>query len=276
MNKHYKGMRKFLINCTLLFWILLQFSSCKSTRNLVYFSDLKNSEDYKAIVQNTAILRIQPNDLLSIRLTSLSPESNELFNRGVMQLTTANTTTSSSINSDVAVPDGGYLVDTEGNIDFPVLGKVKLGGLTREEATTKITAAIKQYVKSPIITVRLLNFRITVIGEVSKPSTFLVPTGRINILEALGLAGDMTVYGKRENVLLIRESDGIRSTTRLNLNNKELLSSPYFYLQQNDVVYVVPDRLKEVQASTNTRTVTIVTIAASIIVAIIFNFQNIF
>jgi polysaccharide export outer membrane protein len=269
-------MHKFLINCILPFLVLFQLASCKSSRNLVYFSDLKNSEDYKAVVQNAAVLRIQPNDLLSIRLTSLSPESNELFNRGVMQLTTTNTTTNSTTNADVAVPDGGYLVDSEGNIDFPVLGKVKLGGLTKDEATTKMTTAIKQYVKSPIITIRLLNFRITVIGEVSKPSTFLVSTGRINILEALGLAGDMTAYGKRENVLLIRESDGIRSTTRLNLNNKEILSSPYFYLQQNDVVYVVPDRLKEVQASTNTRTVTIATIAASVLVAIIFNFQNIF
>jgi polysaccharide export outer membrane protein len=269
-------MHKFLINCMLPFLVLFQLASCKSSRNLVYFSDLKNSEDYKAVVQNTAVIRLQPNDLLSIRLTSLSPESNELFNRGVMQLTTTNTTTNSTANADVAVPDGGYLIDTDGNIDFPVLGKVKLSGLTKEEATTKMTAAIKQYVKSPIITIRLLNFRITVIGEVSKPSTFFVPTGRINILEALGLAGDMTTYGKRENVLLIRESDGVRSTTRLNLNNKELLNSPYFYLQQNDVVYVVPDRLREVQASTNTRTLSIVTIAASVVVALIFNFQNIF
>jgi polysaccharide export outer membrane protein len=157
-----------------------------------------------------------------------------------------------------------------------VVGKVKLSGQTIEEATARMTTALEKYLKSPLLSIRLLNFRITVIGEVNKPSTFLVPSSHINVLEALGLAGDMTAYGRRENVLLVRESNHVRSTTRLNLNNKELLNSPYFYLQQNDVIYVVPDRIKEVQASTNTRTVTIVSIAASLVVALIFNYQNIF
>lgn len=219
------------------------------------------------------VLRIQPDDLLSIHLNSLSQESNALFNRGVIQTPSVSPT---SVSSDVASTGDGYLVDSEGNIDFPVLGKVMLAGLTKEEATNKMTTAIKQYVKSPIVTIRLLNFKVTVIGEVNRPSTFVVPTGRINILEALGLAGDMTAFGRRENVLLVRERNGVRSTTRLNLNNKDLLNSPDFYLQQNDVVYVVPDRLKAVQASTNTRTITIATLAISVLVALIFNFQNIF
>ena len=266
-------MRKHLIISILFSAVLLGFASCRPSRNLVYFSDLKNSENYQTKVQNEAALRIQPDDLLSIRLNSLSQESNALFNRGVLQ---APGGSNNNPSPEIVTPSDGYLVDPDGNIDFPVLGKIMLGGLTKEEATTKITTAVKQYVKSPIITIRLLNFQITVIGEVNKPSTFVVPTGRINILEALGLAGDMTPYGRRENVLLVREKDGVRSTTRLNLNNKELLNSPNFYLQQNDVVYVVPDRLKEVQASTNTRTITIATMAISVIVALIFNFQNIF
>lgn len=266
-------MQKALNNSTLLILLLLVFASCRPTRNLVYFSNLDKAEDYNIRVPNTMTLRIQPNDLLNIRLSSLNQESNALFNRGAMP---APNTTITSISADAAMPDSGYLVDAEGYIDFPVLGKVKLAGLSIDEATKKMVSALNQYVKAPIITVRVLNFKITVIGEVNKPSSFIVPTDRINILEALGLAGDMTAYGRRENVLLVREKDGTRSTTRLNLNNKELLSSPYFYLQQNDVIYVVPDRLKEVQASTNTRTVTIVTIAVSIVVALIFNFQNIF
>ncbi|MVN77238.1 sugar transporter [Hymenobacter sp. HMF4947] len=266
-------MQKHLTNCVLFSLLLLAFASCRPSRNLVYFSDLNNSENYQTKVQNEAALRIQPDDLLSIRLNSLSQESNALFNRGILQAPGTSTT---NLTPEVVTPSDGYLVDPEGNIDFPVLGKVMLAGLTREEATVKITNAVAKYVKDPIITVRLLNFKITVIGEVNKPSTFVVPTGRINILEALGLAGDMTAYGRRENVLLVRERNGIRSTTRLNLNNKELLNSPNFYLQQNDVVYVVPDRLKEVQASTNTRTITIATMAISVLVALIFNFQNIF
>ena len=248
---------------------LLGFVACGPTRNLVYFSDLKNNENYKTAAENNAEIRIQPNDLLSIRLTSLNPESNALFNRGVIPSAT------NALNTEIG-PTEGYLVDKDGFVNFPVLGKVKLSGLTKEEAINKMTAQIQQFVKSPIVTIQLLNFKITVIGEVNKPSTFVVPSQRINILEALGLAGDMTSYGKRENVLLVREKDGVRSTTRLNLNDKELLNSPYFYLQQNDVIYVEPDRLKEVQASTNTRTITFTTMAISIAVALIFNFQNIF
>jgi len=270
----YYGMRKFsILYQLLLLTLLLQLTSCGPARNLVYFSDLKNTEDYNTVVKNATVLQIQPNDLLSIRLTSLNPESNEMFNRGGGQWSG---NINSSASADAAVPDGGYLVDSEGHINFPVVGKIKIAGLTKDEATATMTTVLSKYVKSPIVTIRLLNFRITVIGEVNKPSTFLVPTGRINILEGLGLAGDMTPYGRRENVLLVRESNGVRSTTRLNLNNKELLNSPFFYLHQNDVIYVVPDRLKEVQASTNTRTLTIVTIASSIVVALIFNFQNIF
>ncbi|WP_239691912.1 polysaccharide biosynthesis/export family protein [Hymenobacter coccineus] len=230
---------------------------------------MKSNENYRTTTENNSEIRVQPNDLLSIRLTSLNPESNALFNRGIIQ------SNGNALNADSG-PTEGYLVDKDGFVNFPVLGKVMLGGLTKEEAINKMTNQIQQFVKSPIVTIQLLNFKITVIGEVNKPSTFIVPGQRINILEALGLAGDMTPYGKRENILLVREKDGVRSTTRLNLNDKELLNSPYFYLQQNDVVYIEPDRLKEVQASTNTRTITLATMAISIAVALIFNFQNIF
>ena len=252
-----------------VFFLLLFCFSCRPSRSLVYFKDLKESENYRTTVTNAEALRFQPGDLLNIRVSSLNQESDELFNQGSKQ-------SAGSISLNGTPLDNGYLVDSAGYANFPVVGKVKLGGLTNEEATARMIAAVSKYVKSPLVSIRLLNFSITVIGEVNRPSTFQVPSGRINILEALGLAGDMTPYGRRENVLLVRERNHVRSTTRLNLNNKEILNSPYFYLQQNDVVYVAPDRLKEVQASTNTRTVTIVTIAASLAVALLFNFQNIF
>ena len=243
--------------------------SCNSSRNLVYFSDLQTNEVYKTEINNNAEPRIQSNDLLAITVNSLNPESNSLFNRGVLQ---ASGTTAGNDN----IINQGYLVDGSGHITFPVLGKIKLAGLTREEALDKMTSEIRKNVKDPIVTIRFLNFKITVIGEVNKPATFTIPTERISILEALGLAGDLTTYGKRENILLIREKDGSRSTTRLNLNDKNLLNSPYFYLQQNDVLYVEPDKLKQVQASTNTRSLTIASMGLSIVVALIFNFQNIF
>jgi polysaccharide export outer membrane protein len=247
-------------------------TSCSSSRNLVYFSDLTNNSEYKASIENNIEPEIQPNDILSIKVSSLNPESNTLFNNGTIQTPgTANII----LNGDNALNEG-YVVDQTGAINFPVLGKVQLAGLTREKAIDKMTTEIRKSVKSPIVSIRYLNFKVTVIGEVNKPSTFTVATERINILEALGLAGDMTPYGKRENVLLIREKNGVRSTTRLNLNNKEVLNSPYFYLQQNDVVYVEPDKIKQIQASTNTRDLTVASIAVSVLVAIIFNFQNIF
>jgi polysaccharide export outer membrane protein len=258
----------------LLFTIFSLLAACRPTRNLVYFSDLKENDSYRTKVNKETALQIQPDDLLAIRISSLNAESNALFNRGTLQ-TTATPTPAATLEQTVAVADG-YLVDQNGEVDFPVVGRVKLGGLTREQAVNKLTEAVNQYVKSPIVTVRLLNFKITVIGEVNRPSTFTVPTEHINVLEALGLAGDLTPYGRRENILLLREKDGVRTTTRLNLNSKVLLNSPYFYLQQNDLLYVEPDKIKEVQASTNQRAFSIAAIAASVLVALVFNFQNIF
>ncbi|MEK6481701.1 polysaccharide biosynthesis/export family protein [Catalinimonas sp. 4WD22] len=227
------------------FLLAITLASC-SQRNLTYFSDLPESIAYTESIQNAVEPVIQPDDLLSITVSTLNPESNLLFNSGV--LTTIGSASSSG--GTVTKINEGYLVDTQGAVNFPVLGKVSLAGLTIEEATEKMTEELQSEVKDPIVNIRFLNFRITVIGEVSQPSTFTVPTERINILEALGLAGDMTPFGKRENVLLIREKDGERTAVRLDLNHKDLLASPYFYLQQNDVVYVEPVKARGIQANT--------------------------
>ena len=178
---------------------------------------------------------IQPDDILTISVSSLNPESNVLFNNVILP-TTAN---SGGVIAATKVNEG-YLVDKSGFINFPVIGKVMLAGLTKEQAIEKMTSEIKVHVKNPIVNVRFTNFKVTVIGEVFKPSTFTVPTEKINVLEALGLAGDMTAYAKRENVLIIREQQGVRKAARINLNDKDVLNSPYFYLQQNDIVYVEP------------------------------------
>ena len=121
-----------------------------------------------------------------------------------------------------------------------------------------------------------MNFKITVIGEVNRPASFTVPTEKINILEALGLAGDMTAYGKRENVLVIREKDGIRSATRINLNDKNILASPQYYLQQNDVIYVEPTKMKAIQTNVNPNRTQLITISTSILVALIINARYLF
>lgn len=245
---------------------LTLFSCAK--RNLVYFSDIETYEDYSVPVGQFTEPRIQPDDLLSITVTSLNPESNMLFNVGVLMPSgdRANTVVSNPVNEN-------YLVDKDGFINYPVIGKISLNRLTKQEAVDKLAALVSEYVKDPIVNIRFTNFKVTVIGEVQKPASFVIPTEKITVLEALGMAGDMTAYGKRENVMVIREKDGMRTAARLNLNDKAVLSSPYYYLQQNDVVYVEPYKTKAIQADTNPRTFSIISSALSLAVVIFVNLR---
>ncbi|AEL24554.1 polysaccharide biosynthesis/export family protein [Cyclobacterium marinum] len=239
-------------------------------RNLVYFSDIETGSSYSTNISQVEEPVIQSGDLIKIVVSTQSPESNLLFNSGVI----SNDSQNRMMNQQLPTNEG-YLVDKNGQINFPVLGKIEIAGFTREEATIKMTELLEEYVKDPIINIQYLNFKITVIGEVANPNTFTLATDRISILEALGLAGDMTQYGKRENVLLIRDQDGVRKAVRLNLNDKSILNSPYFMLQQNDVLYVEPDKIKSVQASTNQRSLTILSILVSFGVSLMFNLRYI-
>lgn len=248
--------------------LLLIFSSC-AKRNLVYFSDIDSQSNYNVKIESSVDPKIQPDDLLKITVSSLSQESNMLFNAGILTTTGNNNVSTSPLND-------GYLVDKEGEINFPVLGKIKIGGLTKDEAIEEVSFRLREYVKDPIVNIRFMNFKVTVIGEVARPSTFTVATEKITILEALGLAGDMTAYGKRENVLVIRDKDGVRSANRLNLNDKSILSSPYYYLTQNDVVYVEPDKMKAIQTNVNPNRTQFITIASSVLVALIINSRFLF
>lgn len=232
-------------NLFLLIIFSLVLASC-ATRNLVYMSDLHQEGFNTQKIQNALDTKIQPIDLLSITVSTLNPESNLLFNSGVL----------SSIGSSAGQGNApsqlnqGYRVDNNGEINFPVLGKVTLSGLTLEEATDKMVALLEKEARNPIVNIKILNFRITVVGEVSNPSTIPVPSEKINIIEAIGLAGDLTPFGKRENILLMREVGEDRTTVRLNLNDKAILNSPYFYLQQNDIIYVEPDKARALQTNT--------------------------
>lgn len=243
MSKHTSTTSRILT-----LFIFLAASACGPSRNITYFSNLKTSGDTTEEIKNKVDTKIQPDDLLSITVSSLNPEANLLFNSGVLQ----SSGSGASAAPVVGKLNEGYLVDKNGCINFPVLGTIKLAGLSKEQATNKMTTEIKQHIKDPIVNVRLLNFRITVIGEVSRPSTFAIPTERVNLVEALALAGDMTAFGKRDNVLLIRESNGVRTTTRVNLNDKNVLDSPYYYLQQNDILYVEAAKIKQLQGGSGT------------------------
>ncbi|WP_162053463.1 polysaccharide biosynthesis/export family protein [Pontibacter pamirensis] len=244
--------------------VLLSFSSC-GKRNLAYFSNIGEQGRYKEDIVNFKEPRIQPDDLLSINISSLSPEGNALFNKTVF-------TTASTRSSDVASANinDGYLVDRDGFIEFPVLGKINLGGMTKREAQEMLNRRLQEYLKEPTVNIRYLNFRITVLGEVKNPSTFTIQSEKINVLEALGMAGDMTSFGRRERVLLIRERGGVRSIDRIDLSKKEILNSPDFYLQQNDVIYVEPNGAKVAQSTIDTRFISIFLAATSTVSLILW------
>lgn len=238
-------MKKYLL--TLIVGLFL-FGSCAPRRNLVYFSEGNPNSKGAVSVPASMEVKIQPDDILKISVSSLSVESNALFNPAGNEI--------------------GYKVDKGGNIGFPVVGLIKLDGLTLEQAQAKISRELDKYVKNSIVAVQFLNFKITVIGEVNRPNSFAITNDKINVLEALGLAGDMTVYGKRENVLVIRQNGSERTMARINMNNRDVLSSPYFNLRQNDIVYVEPDRAKAASVSTNNRYIPIVISTAISIISI--------
>lgn len=226
---------------------------------MVYFSDLNDSSQYETKIINQAIT-IKSGDILSITISNLNPESNTLFNNGFIE-NNGNPSNTPNIQ--------GYLVDNKGEINFPVIGSVKLEGLNKQEAIELLKNQLSKYIKNAIINIRFVNFKISVIGEVNKPSTFNIQNEKVSVLEALSLAGDLTMYGKRENVVLIREVNQKRTLTRINLNSKSFLNSPNFYLQQNDVLYVEPDHLKQVQASTNTRFLSVVVASATLLTVLL-------
>jgi polysaccharide export outer membrane protein len=215
-------------------------ASCTSYKNVPYMQDV---ETVNAAVQTQAAYdaRIMPKDLLTITVSTTDPEASEPFNLTVQ---TAVSASSRSLTSQPMLQQ--YLVNNDGTVEFPILGSLQLGGLTKGEAEEMIREKLKPYlVETPIVTVRMVNYKISVLGEVSRPGTFTISNEKINVLEALAQAGDMTVYGLRDNVRLIREdAEGKQHIYTLNLNDADIVLSPYYYLQQNDILYVTPNKAK--------------------------------
>lgn len=220
--------------------LLILLSACHSYKNVPYLQDVrKDCPDTLSIKLYDAT--IMPKDLLTIVVSCTTPELAAPFNLIIAtQLNTGliHTTTQPVLQQ--------YLVDNDGKIDFPVLGELHLGGLTKKQAEKMIVDKLKPYMKeTPIVTVRMVNYKISVIGEVARPGTFTISNEKVNLLEALAMAGDMTVYGLRDNVKLIREdAKGRQEIIILDLNKSETILSPYYWLQQNDIVYVTPNKAK--------------------------------
>jgi len=222
-----------LFNCILLTLIVLTFTSCLVRKNekLLYFRNVQN--EFKTGVINTPKESpIKSSDILQINVFCSDDEINKKF-------LTVNNTPSSGSNSSISLANG-YLVDDSGAIVLPLLGSVKAAGLSKVQLqdTIKKQLLVKQFALDPIVSVRVMNFKITFLGEVGKPGVILIPNERISITDAIALAGDLTINGRRDNILLIREKDGKKISRRFSLNNDEVFNSENFYLQNQDIIYV--------------------------------------
>ena len=219
----------------------LVMAGCTSYKNVPY---LQNAEEIMAAQAELPLYdaKIMPKDLLTVTVNTTDPEAAAPFNMTVQ--TAQNLATSRTSYSQPVLQQ--YLVNNEGCIDFPVLGTLKVGGLTKNEAEDMIREKLKPYLKEvPIVTVRMSNYKISVLGEVARPGTFTVSNEKVNVLEALAMAGDLTIWGMRDNVKLVREdAAGKREIIELDLTNAEIITSPYYYLQQNDILYISPNKTK--------------------------------
>ena len=215
-----------------------QLFACTSPRKVVYVNDLSDTAA-RSLSRAKYLFEtpIQKNDQLSIIVGGSNAEDLLTLN-SASGIIPGNAV--ANLSSNLGTPILGYLVEADGTIKLPYIDKIKAEGLTRAELENELTEKFKAYTKNPVVNVRFLNYRVTVMGAVNKPGTFSIPNERITVIEALGLAGDLNMAGKRENILVIREFNGARDFGRLNLLSKDIFNSPYFYLKTNDVVYVEP------------------------------------
>lgn len=253
-------IRNLFVICSLS----LAVASCTSYKKVPYLQDPETVNNYgKEIPLYDA--KIMPKDLLSITVNTTDPAAAAPFNLTIQ--TAANASTNQSITSQPTLQQ--YLVNNQGEIDFPVIGRIKVGGMTKNETEDMIREKLMPYLKeTPIVTVRLSNYKISVLGEVARPGSFTVTNEKVNVLEALAMAGDMTVYGLRDNVKLIREdANGKREIIEIDLTRSDLVLSPYFYLKQNDILYVTPNKTKARNSDIG-NTTTIAISATSILVSL--------
>ncbi len=247
---------------------LLISTSCGSTKNIKYFNDIQDTKLKNDFSNLEPVIQI--NDILSINVTSQDKNASELYN--APNESSFNISTSSASSGRLTI---GYLVNQKGEITFPSIGALKVSGMTKQQLTEYLTnqLASRGLLREPIVTIRLLNYRISVLGEVAKPGVFSVPNEKLSLLEALSFAGDITIYGRRDNVLLIRENDkGEKTIKRVDLTSQEILNSPYYYLQSNDILYVEPAQNRLAREKTN-QTLPIVLSALSLVIIGITSFK---
>lgn len=232
------NLKKLIASVFCAFFLIIFGTGCSVYKQVPYFQDLENNKIATDPISNYHYNLVQPRDLLGINVISMNPEVSAIFNYNLNRI--------SGNNNDVSPsnPVTGYLVDSAGMIQIPYMGAVQVGGLTLQQIRDKIQAGLKTYLKDPVVNVRLLNFKVSILGDVLRPDVYTVTEDRFSILDALSKAGDLNITAKRSKVWLIRETDGQRQYIPINLNSKDLFTSSHFYLKNNDVVYVQPGRTK--------------------------------
>ena len=252
MNKFLQFKKVPIVFISFFYLLIL---SCGAKKDVIYF---QNAKDFETIVDtDTFTPKFKVNDIVSIIVSTFDLEAVRPFNlyKGGDE------------NQTTEVVD--YLVDIDGNIDYPVLGKVKLIGLTLEEAKNLFKLKLSDYLKDPIVNIRILNFRISVLGQVRVPGRYEISGERVTLLEALAMAGDLDIKGERSNILVIRDFNGTKTYSRVDLTSKELFNSPVYYLTQNDVVYVEPNKSARTQSFFDSRISTAISIASILITSTI-------
>ena len=231
-----KSIKFIILPRCLVLLLVGMLMSCASREEIIYFQDEPLTTETS--LSNDYTVSFKPDDMVTIDISAQEPESVRPF----LLSPTTRSRDPLSISNELRMQS--YLIDNKGNIEFPILGTIKLEGLSRIEATAMLKEKLSEYIKDPIVNVRLLNFTITILGEVNRPGTYTVQDERISLTEALGLAGDLTIYGQRENILLIREVNEEKRYASIDLTSVNSINSPYYYLSQNDVLYIQPNNAK--------------------------------
>jgi polysaccharide export outer membrane protein len=248
-----------------LFIGVLLLSACGvQYKQVPYFQNLADSGLVEESIKNNTILKIQNDDILAITVSSLNVEASAIFNMG----NTSSTQGAPSGNLPTNTANG-FLVGRNGAIQLPLIGSIRVVGMSTSEARDTIQAKLNQYLKEPAVSLRLVNFKISVLGDVARPGVYPVQNERISVTDALSMAGDLTITAIRNNVLLVREHDGKRQYVRLDLQDKDIFKSPFFYLQNNDVLYIQPGNAKYASVDASYRNVSIILSALSVIALLI-------
>ena len=246
------NFRKFL-----LFIVIISVASCASRKDLAYLQNADSMKNLESFYSFEPTLKVD--DLLSIIVSAETPEVTIPFNLPQIQGNYQINNNQNGIKT--------YLIDAEGFIDFPVVGSIQLAGLTRRQAVDKLTEAVAIYIINPSINLRILNYKVSVIGEVIRPGNYPIQSERITLLEALSMAGDLTIYGKRDNILIIREAEGKKSFNRVDITSADFINSPYYYLTQNDQIVVEPNKAR-MNASVVGPNITLFISALSVLVSL--------